>query len=731
MKMAFKKIILIICILFFTFILIDRNVIFASSKNIIINNEFEKVNIKDSWEVYVDQNNISENEILKKQDEFLPISKLDIDGDIAKSTYWIKINILNTSDSPKDILLELKKPHLSLVSLYSDSHQKLELKETIGYSIPFNERSIRHRNLIFPLELQPSEKESTYYLKIKTDSFFQAPITIWDPVAFSIENSNAQMIYGLFYGTMIGLFIYNSFLFFSLREKTYFYYILFIAGFTTMQSIWDGYAFQWIWGDYPWWALRSNSFFILWTSLFALQFTKHFLQLKSQAPILYKMVNIFNTVCAIALILTLTLSISISTMTSTLIATIFVLFIILIAIKVRLKTREAKFFIVAWVFLLIGVLLNILAAYKLVPLTPITLFAPKIGSLVEVLVLSLGLADRIKRISLEKEMESKKYYMQTLIQSSFKQMSGLKEIKEFADSGLNTIMILTKFENGFYLSKNKSGWSLLTQKGELSVNHTFKNIDHQYFKKLTYANDVDLSILGIQKYFGSYLSIPIVCKGHEALLIAYSQVNLKIDTYEIENVIPFFREQYMVLIDNLINYQSLQKSAMYDHLTNVLNRKYFLEKANNIMKKSVELNQNVTMILIDIDHFKQVNDTYGHNIGDKAIIFVVDQIKEIIKDKGVVGRYGGEEFIALLNNVGEKKALEISELLIKTLHIQPFSIEDGKSLFLTVSIGVCSNTNNKNLSINNMIQLADESLYKAKNMGRDQVVIYNEYIEIK
>ncbi|MBM7603929.1 diguanylate cyclase (GGDEF)-like protein [Metabacillus crassostreae] len=730
MKMAFKKILLIIFILFFTFILTDRNVIFASPKNIIINNEFEKVNIKDSWEVYVDQNNISENEILKKQDKFLPISKVDIDGDIANSTYWIKINILNTSDSPKDILLELKKPHLSLVSLYSVSLQKLELKETIGYSIPFNERSIRHRNLIFPLELQPSEKASTYYLKIKTDSFFQAPITIWDPVVFSIENSNAQMMYGLFYGTMIGLILYNSFLFFSLREKTYFYYILFITGFTTMQSIWDGYAFQWLWGDYPWWALRSNSFFILWTALFALQFAKHFLQLKSKAPILYKMVNIFNTVCAIALILPFTLSISISTMTSTLIATIFVLFIILIAIKVRLKTREAKFFIAAWVFLLIGVLLNILAAYKLVPLTPITLFAPKIGSLVEVLVLSLGLADRIKRITLEKELESKKYYMQTLIQSSFKQMSGMKEITELADSGLNTIMILTKFENGYYLSKNKSGWSLLTQKGENLVNHTF-NIDQQYFKKLTYANDVDLSILGIHKQFGSYLSIPIVCKGHEALLIAYSQENLKIDTYEIENVIPYFKEQYMVLIDNIINYQSLQKSAMYDHLTNVLNRKYFLDKANNLMKESIELNQNVTIILIDIDHFKQVNDTYGHNTGDKAIIFVAGQIKEIIKDIGVVGRYGGEEFIALLNNVGEKKALEISELLIKTLHIHPFSVEDGESLFLTVSIGVCSNTNNKNLSINNMIQLADESLYKAKNMGRDQVVIYNDYIEIK
>ncbi|WP_176215233.1 diguanylate cyclase [Cytobacillus gottheilii] len=717
MKPVFKKYHYIVLFILFT-LFFPVSVSYAEANTVNVSNDFTEKDMTSHLQVYVDSNDLTSDQILDRQDQFVPFSQADIDGDIADLNYWIKIDMQNTSDREKELLLEIKKPHLSLVSFYSDNNGSLDLQETIGYSLPFDNRTIKHRNLVFPLHLDSSENLHTYYLKIETDSFFQAPVTLWTPVAFSAQHSDSQMMFGLFYGIMIAMMIYNSFLYLSLREKTYLYYILFIAGFTTMQAIWDGYAFEWLWGDYPWWALRSNAFFILFTSLFGLLFAKHFLQLKSIAPRLDKWVLIFTAICSVSLIIPFIFPIGVATMASTVIATIFAVFIILIIMKVRLRTREARFFIAAWSLLLIGVLANLLAAYQLLPLNALTLFAPKIGMVVEVLVLSFGLGDKIKRVTIEKEQESKKYYMQTLMQNFFKQMSSIKEPTLLAENGLYTLLYLTKLEKGLYLHKNNAKWEVVVQQGDLSLDDRF-HIDDQHLKRIIYATDITPRPFGMVDSFGTFLAIPIVCQNHTGILIVCGDEFDHIDPYQKDKMVLYFHDQFTVLMDNLMNYTSIKESAMYDHLTNVLNRKYFLEKANTIVKDAKE----VSILLIDIDHFKSVNDTYGHTMGDKAIIFVANRIADTFKDIGFVGRYGGEEFIVVTSDVNEQEVLHAANALRKSLHSRPLFLNRNQTLSLTVSIGVCIQRENSLSSIKDMILEADDNLYRAKNAGRDKVVI--------
>ena len=555
-----------------------QQITFASNSSIVIPSQIKELDVSDKLTIFIDQEHLSEQDILGKQNKFIPIDQAKVSGDMSDATYWLKLTISSSFAFNKDLLLELKKPHLSTVTLYSLENKKLIEEETIGYSLPYDNRTIKHHNLVFPLRLQP-ETSSTYLLKIQSDSFFQAPVSIWDPNAFSASNYEMQTLHGIFYGIMLAMIIYNSFLFLSLREKSYLYYILFIIGFTLMQSIWDGFAFQWLWGDYPWWAMRSNSFFIVWTSLFSLQFAKHFLQLKTKAPLLYKVVTTFIIFCAVALVLPFVLNIRTATMVSTILASIAVIFILAIALIVRFTSRESKYFVAAWSLLLVGVLLNICAAYQLLPLNAVTLYAPKIGILVEVMVLSLGLADKIKRITLEKEQETR-------------------------------------------------------------------------------------------------------------------------------------------------NVQTFKQSAMYDHLTNLLNRKYFLESSQETLSLAIGSNQQVSLMLIDIDHFKNINDTYGHTIGDQAIVFVANQIQKVCNNCGIVGRYGGEEFIVFLNQLDLHSASQIAEELIELHRRVPFMLENGHSIYLTLSIGLCNNDFQEYKNVNEMILHADYSLYYAKNNGRDQVAIY-------
>lgn len=555
-----------------------QRITYASTSSIDIPSQLKELNVTDQLTIFVDSDHLSEHDLLSKQDQFIPIDQAKVSGDVSDATYWVKLPLSSSYDSKRDLLLELKKPHLSTVTLYSIEKNKLIEQETIGYSLPYDTRTIKHHNLVFQLHLQP-DTTSTYLLKIQSDSFFQAPVSIWDPNAFSANNYEFQTLHGIFYGIMLAMIIYNSFLFLSLREKSYLYYILYIIGFTLMQSIWDGFAFQWLWGDYPWWALRSNSFIIVWTSLFSLQFAKHFLQLKTNAPFLNKIVTNFNIICALAIILPFVLNIRTATMMSTIIATIAVSLILTIILKVRFTSRESKYFVTAWALLLVGILLNICAAYQLLPLNGVTLYAPKIGVLVEVMVLSLGLADKIKRITIEKEQETR-------------------------------------------------------------------------------------------------------------------------------------------------NVQALKQSAMYDHLTKLLNRRYFLESSQETLSFANVSNHPVSLMLIDIDHFKNINDTYGHTIGDQAIEFVANQIQKVCQNYGIVGRYGGEEFIVFLNQLDHHSASQVAQELIELHRTVPFMLENGQSIYLTISIGLCSNDFQEYKTVNEMILHADHSLYYAKNNGRDQVAIY-------
>lgn len=721
MKLLLSKKNIMIGIVMLSFLFsLEHSRVYAQADEIIIDNQTAKEDITDHVEVFIDKNHRSLSEISNIIQEFQPLKEASIDGEMADSTYWISLNLHNTTEAVKDIIIEVKKPHLSLISLYKWNENEPTLLETMGYSLPFNNREIKNRNMIFSTTLPSTETPSIYLLKIETDSFFQAPITIWEPTAFIEHSSNAEIGFGLYYGIMIAMILYNTFLFISLKEKTYFYYILFILGFTIMQAIWDGLAFQWIWGNYPWWALRSNSFTIIWTSLFALQFAKHFLQLKTEAPLLHKIVHIFSYLCFLSLLIPLLIPIPIATMTSTIIASVFVLLIICMISTVRIKTREAKFFLAAWGFLLIGVILNLLAAYRIIPLTAISLYAPKIGAVIEVLVLSLGLADRIKRVTLEKERESKKHYLQTLLQSSLKQMSTLKEVDYLAYMTILTLINLTKHEKGIYFLQENATWTILAKTEEIDVTSVV-NIDPKYLDEIIYSNEVLGKKLGLNEQIGSVITIPISLKNHIGLIILFSNEKHTLENYVKSKIIPTFVEQYNILLSNLLQYHTLRKSAMFDHLTGVYNREHFFNQAISLIEKSKKLNQEVALLLIDIDHFKNINDTYGHQIGDQAITFVTNQITKTVGKLGIIGRYGGEEFIVLLENASSTNALDISTILLHSLRNKPFHTSNGDTIYITVSIGSYYRDNINNLSLDDMIQKADEFLYVAKNNGRDQV----------
>ena len=164
-----------------------------------------------------------------------------------------------------------------------------------------------------------------------------------------------------------------------------------------------------------------------------------------------------------------------------------------------------------------------------------------------------------------------------------------------------------------------------------------------------------------------------------------------------------------------------KKKAKYDKLTNLLRRETFDEIFQKILNRSYKLKQEASLLFIDIDHFKKVNDTYGHAKGDEILKQVSKLLKAGIRETDIpgknIGRYGGEEISIILPNTNKKNSKRVAERL--RISIQDFYKEKEK---VTISIGLSNFKPKKEPSMEKLYKQADKKLYKAKERGRNRVV---------
>ena len=215
----------------------------------------------------------------------------------------------------------------------------------------------------------------------------------------------------------------------------------------------------------------------------------------------------------------------------------------------------------------------------------------------------------------------------------------------------------------------------------------------------------------------------------EKIIIALSSVNEKFISSTLLKVgandflhKPFVEEELMCRIDNNIKnamlIDEIKDMAFKDALTNLYNRRYFFDIAEKIYQTAKRENKEISILMCDIDHFKKINDTYGHQTGDLIIKNVAKVLMNSIRKNDVAARYGGEEFVILLYDCPIKFSRLIGEKIRKTIENLEIIDENNAKIKFTISIGI----SNKGSSLEDMIKHADEMLYKAKET-RNKVVV--------
>jgi diguanylate cyclase (GGDEF)-like protein len=237
-------------------------------------------------------------------------------------------------------------------------------------------------------------------------------------------------------------------------------------------------------------------------------------------------------------------------------------------------------------------------------------------------------------------------------------------------------------------------------------------------------------------YIATNKKIAIIISVYSAGLLLFIKItNLyNIDTFSfmtlLMSVVAFSILGFLISLqldkyskENIQQSQKLEKLALIDELTQIFNRRAFFKIAKKILNRAKREQKPITLIMLDIDYFKQINDSYGHKTGDIVLKKFVEKIKQTIRENDLFARIGGEEFVILLYDVSEKNLDTIVKKILNEIRQMKIKLNKD-TIQITVSLGIYTVKPDYDETIDQALINADKALYVAKKTGRNKAVYY-------
>jgi diguanylate cyclase (GGDEF)-like protein len=521
----------------------------------------------------------------------------------STAAFWFHFALRGTDALHETTYLRLNYPHLDQVDFYILRDGALVQQIHTGDTTPFDTRPVRHRTFLIPITQEWGDHVEVY-LRTQTGGPIEVPLDVITRSALDREDKALFTWYGAYFGVTLAMLLYNAFILLVVRDISYFYYILYVATTMALQFTLQGFSFEYLW---PWSTSLNNTMVVLLTGLMpfsAVAFVGRFIGINTIGTQTERTVMrlLFGAFC-IALVSVFIGSYHITLALENVLALIAMTLGLYLGVKYAAKGfKSARIFTAAWLIYLAFVGYYLADINGAMHTDVISRHSLEIGSLAELVLLSLAFADRI---SSEKELR-------------------LAAQKEALDA-------------------------------QFELN---RDLD-----RLVAARTRQLE-----------------------------EANLK-----------------------------LREISITDSLTGLYNRRYFNEIFDREYRRAFREQRSLAVLMIDVDHFKVLNDTHGHQAGDACLAQVAEIIRTSVRrPPDLIARYGGEEFIALLPSTDLAGACCVAELVCFNIADSDI-IHNEARMRVTVSIGVAAEIPTSAENSEKLLKLADERLYRAKEDGRNRV----------
>jgi len=568
------------------------------------------------------------------ESRWLPMSKKNFGFGDFHPPVWVRFDIVNKVSDSEHWMMEIGQNLLDRVDVhfYNQKTGRWFLDGHTGNLVRPDERAVKHHVLLVHFLIPTGERHSVY-MRVESVTGMYITVGLWQEDAFRAYDQKRNLWLGLFLGILIIMFFYNLSLYIFTRDKNYFFYSTYIFAVVLYELAGTGIGGYYLWGNSLW--LKQNAY-LLFASLSFLAatiFIRVFLSLRQYGGWVLVLNNIFLAYWIVATILLLFMFNKPFLSMLQLMALLAPIAGTVTCIYLWVKGNvQAKYYTIAYFFLSAGTFILMLGLMGVIEQNFLTQYGQMIGFVLQFVLLSWALADRINRERKEREA---------------------------------------------------------AQRESLELN---KKIVQQNEEKLSLQEEV----LKVQR------------KATEEL-----QQQVAERTKDLERVMKDLEEAN----------KELSHLSITDPLTRLYNRRYFDEVFTSEVKRAVSARQHLSLLIADIDHFKKINDTYGHLVGDECLCRIADTLREQLMRFGdLIARIGGEEFAIVLPATSVRDALLIAERVRKTVEKIEF-IYRKKRIDLRISIGVAGWIPKSDKEKERLMEAADKAMYEAKKIGRNRAVM--------
>ncbi len=543
------------------------------------------------------------------------------------SAYWLRIKLRQPAPIDRTVLLEVEYPHLDHVSVFlpATGAEGFVEKRT-GDSTVFSTRDINHRHFVFKVPLDGTDVR-TIYVRIASGGTVTYPVRLWSPEAFHDAHTLELLILGIFYGMLVAMAFYNLFLYLTVRDRVYLYYVAFIASVGMLMFSLDGLGYQFIWTGLPAIVNWTNSTLTCLTLIFVQLFAHEFLSLPKTSPRMGRLIRGLIYLMPAAFALTAFGGYSVAMRTMLQLGLISLVVVVSCAVMSwRAGYRPARFFFIAFGIEIPAAGMLMLSSIGMLPTNFLTVHGLQIGIGIDVLLLSIALADRINALKRDKELAQ--------AEALASQQRALADLKKHEEA--------------------------LEKRVEERTNEL-------HFLANTLRDEI--------------------------------------------------RKKEAIEVQLRENEQQMRHLAHHDALTGLPNRMSLQERLTMAIQQAQRNGTSVALLMIDLDNFKQINDSWGHSAGDAVLCTVARRLQAMVRNVDTVARIGGDEFVVVLSDVdSDADALLVAEKILTALS-EPVSAF-GATYQTSPSIGI-SLFPRDGTNLDELLKRADTAAYQAKKAGKN------------